>query len=175
MALDSENTLRESMQIVFPSRRASFPCTRGSEIALGCSSGLLLGTRGTTLTTLGPGTSSPSTVTVEWERSAAVLAPPGAVAQGGPRHQRRAEVYPCLLPPPAFHFGVVSSRHKTGGASLGDPLRSRRRRRAQRTRPQLPACCPAGPRGEGGSRGWHQAVRGWHRGQEPLSDLAADP
>jgi hypothetical protein len=25
--------------------------------------------------------------------------------------QRRAEVYPCLLPPPAVHFGVVSSRH----------------------------------------------------------------
>jgi hypothetical protein len=82
--------------------------------------------------------------------------------------QRRAEVYPCLLPPPAVHFGVVSSWHRTSGESLGDPLRRWRRRGAKRTRPQLPALCPSGPRGEGGSRGWHQAVRGWHRGQEPL-------
>jgi acid phosphatase type 7 len=37
--------------------------------------------------------------------------PPGAVAREGSRRQRRGGVYPCLLPPPAVRFGVISSRY----------------------------------------------------------------
>ena len=39
----------------------------------------------------------------------------------------------ALLPPPVFHLGVLSYRHRTDGASLGDPLRRWRRCGAQRT------------------------------------------
>ena len=98
----------------------------------------------TTPTTWEAGISSPSTATVE---KGEIRCGPGS-PQGrwleriSPPTMRRR--YPCLSPPPAVHFGVVSSRHRTGRASFGDPLRRRRRRGAKRTRPQLPAF-PAGP------------------------------
>src|ERR671921_2796515 len=135
---------------------------------------LAIPTKVTTPTTWEAGTSSPQQQLWRGRDPLRSWLSPGSVARGGPRRQRRGGMYPCLLPPPAVRFGVVSSRHRTDGASLGDPLRRPRRRGAKRTRPQLPALCPAGPRGEGGSREWHQAVCGRHRGQESLSDLAPD-
>src|SRR5215212_1021984 len=83
-------------------------------------------------------------------------------------------MHPRLLPSPAVHLRGVSSRHTRDEAVLGGPLLGRRGRGAKRTRPQLPALRPAGPRGEGGPRARHKGVRGWHGGQEPPPDLGPD-